>query len=191
MPTTSLGICKLRYLQVSSRIPKRNFQDSAQTNGVEQHSEQSRNPSTQHGILKKAERCICIMSDWPLNSFNHFWLVTLPHMNDVHNIIVFIWRATKLLTPIIKSLATLKVLILNKNSMVYGVNFMQKRIVRVRYSPSLLLLWTLGNAQKGVRPNYQRRRDRGFEGFGRTPFQTSIYFKNSYLSSLSTKRFQV
>ena len=38
----------------------------------------------------------------------------------------------------------------------------------------------------------QRRRERGFEGFGRTPFQTSICFKiANYLSNLNTKRFQV
>ena len=37
----------LKYLLVSSRISERNFHDSAQTNGVEQHSEQYRKPSNQ------------------------------------------------------------------------------------------------------------------------------------------------
>ena len=77
---------KLGYLQVNSRIPKRNFHESAQNNGVEQHSEQFMKPSSQQGILKKAERRICrhcIMSDWPLNSFERFLLVTLSHMNNI------------------------------------------------------------------------------------------------------------
>ena len=78
-----------RYLRVSSRIPERNFHGLAQNNGVEQHSEQSRKSSSQQGILKKAERRICrrcIVRDRPLNSFERFLLVTLPHMNDMISI---------------------------------------------------------------------------------------------------------
>ena len=43
---------ELRYLRVSSSILERNFYESAQTNGVEQYSEQSRKPSSQQWILK-------------------------------------------------------------------------------------------------------------------------------------------
>ena len=91
--TASLGMCELGYLQVSSRIPKRNFHGSAQNNGVEQHSEwsrkPSRKPSRQQRVLKKAGGCMCcccIVSDRPSNSFHCFLLVTLPHMNDMISI---------------------------------------------------------------------------------------------------------
>ena len=55
------------YLWVSSRIPKRNFHGSAQSNGVEQYSEQSRRPTSQQGILKKAER-YAITASWGTGS---------------------------------------------------------------------------------------------------------------------------
>ena len=85
----SLGMHKLRCLQVNSRILKRNFYESAQINGVEQHSEQSRKPLSQQWIFKKAERRIyhrCIVSDQLSNLLKHFFLVTLPYMNDIISI---------------------------------------------------------------------------------------------------------
>ena len=80
---------KFRYLWVSSRIPKRNFHKPAQNNGVKQQGEQFRKPSSQQGILKKAERCTCrcCIAKWPAIKF--IWallLVTLPHMNNIISI---------------------------------------------------------------------------------------------------------
>ena len=91
MSTASLGMCKLGYLRVSSTILKRNFYESAQINGVEQHSEQSRKPSSQQWILKKAERCIhhCyIMSDRLSNLLTEAFLggYTSLHMSDMISI---------------------------------------------------------------------------------------------------------
>ena len=43
----SLGMCKLGYLQFTSRIPESDFNNSGQNNGVKQHSEQSRKPFNQ------------------------------------------------------------------------------------------------------------------------------------------------
>ena len=86
---TNLGTRKLGYLRVSYRILERNFYESAQSNGVEQYSEQSSKPLSQQSISKKAERLIyhrCIMSDRPSNLLKHFLLVTLPYMNDMISI---------------------------------------------------------------------------------------------------------
>ena len=107
---------KLGYLQVSYKILKRNFYELAQSNGMEEHSEQSRKPLSQQWILKKAERHIyhcCVVSDRQTNLLKRFLLVTLPYMNDMisisHerfsvNISAYTQRTTKLFTPIIKSL---------------------------------------------------------------------------------------
>ena len=67
LPSASLGTGKLGYLRVSSRIPERNFHDSAQNNGVEQHSEQYRKLSNQ-------QQENFIASDRCSNSFEHFLL---------------------------------------------------------------------------------------------------------------------
>ena len=88
----SLRMCKLRYLRVSYRILERNFYESAQGNGVEQHGEQSRKPSSQQWILKKDQRHIyhcCIVSDWPLNLLKRFLLVTLPYMSNMISISIY------------------------------------------------------------------------------------------------------
>ena len=64
----SLGMHKHRYLQVNTVSSP----ESLQTN---------------NRILKtEDERSICIVSDQLSNSFEHFWLVTLPHMNDIISI---------------------------------------------------------------------------------------------------------
>ena len=87
--TTNLGMHKLRYLRVSYRILERIFYESAQSNGVEQYSEQSRKPLSQQWILKKAERCIydyCVVSHRLSNLLKHFLLVILPYMNDTISI---------------------------------------------------------------------------------------------------------
>ena len=44
----------IEYYLASSRIPKRDFHDSAQKNNVEQHSEQSRKPSSQQQDFKES-----------------------------------------------------------------------------------------------------------------------------------------
>ena len=85
----NLGRRKLGYLRVSYRILERNFYESAQSNGVEQHSEQSRKPSSQQWILKKVDRLIyhsCVVSDQTSNLLKRFLLVTLPYMNDMISI---------------------------------------------------------------------------------------------------------
>ena len=110
----NLATRKLGYLQVSYRILERNFYESAQSNGVEQYSEQSRKPLSQQWILKKAKRLIyhrCIVSDLPSNLLKCFLLVTFPYMTDIYT-----QRTTKLFTPIIKSFIVLKVIIQNERT---------------------------------------------------------------------------
>ena len=94
--TTILRRCKLGYLRVSSRIFKRNFYESAQINGVEQHSEQSS----------------YVNSDWPsVELLKHFLLVALPYMNDMISISIHEELQNCLHLCIIKSFVSLKVLI--------------------------------------------------------------------------------
>ena len=133
-------MCKLRYLQVSYRILERNFYELAQSNGMEQHSEQSRKPSSQQWIVKTAERRIyhcCVVSDRSSNLLKRFLLVTLPCMND--DIDIYTQRTTKLFTPIIKSFVALKVLIQNERTRWFMAqtlhNAFVQGIVRVGYSP--------------------------------------------------------
>ena len=145
MSTASLGMCKLRYLRVISKIPKRNFYKSAQSNGVEQHSEQSRKPSSQQQILKKVERRI-------ISSLCHEWLVVVEftqaflagytYLHEQYDINIYTQRTTKLFTPIIKSFVALKVLIQNERTRWFTAQtlcsvFVQG-IVRVGYSPYFL-----------------------------------------------------
>ena len=69
---------------------------SAQSDGVEQYSEQSSKPSSQQSILKKAERLIyhrsITVSDRGkvtgrrIYSSVSCWLATLPYMNDMISI---------------------------------------------------------------------------------------------------------
>ena len=66
---TSLGKHKLGYLLA---------------NIVSNTVSSPESPRTNNRILKtEDERHICIVSDRLLNSFERFWLVTLPHMNDI------------------------------------------------------------------------------------------------------------
>ena len=111
---------KLGYLRVSYRILERNFYESAQSNGMEQYSEQSSKPSSQQSILKKSERLIyaliyhrCIVSDRPSNLLEHFLLVTLPYMNDMISISIQVFCCT------------VSVNTKRENPMVYGANFTQ------------------------------------------------------------------
>ena len=116
---TSLGMRKLRYLRVSSRILERNFYESAQINHVEQHSEQSRKPSTQQWIIKKAERYICrrcIVSDQQQNLLTEVFLAGYTFLHERYDINIYTQRTTKLFTPIIKSFVAVKVLIQNKRT---------------------------------------------------------------------------
>ena len=132
--TTILRRCKLGYLRVSSRIFKRNFYESAQINGVEQHSEQSS----------------YVNSDWPsVELLKHFLLVALPYMNDMISISIHEELQNCLHLCIIKSFVSLKVLIQSERTRWFMVwtlcsTFVQG-IVRVKYSPYFLLLWTLDN----------------------------------------------
>ena len=127
---------KLRYLRVSHRILERIFYESAQSNGVEQYSEQSRKPLSQQWILKKAKRLIyhrCIVSDLPSNLLKCFLLVTFPYMTDIYT-----QRTTKLFTPIIKSFIALKVLIQNERT-----RWLQRELYIVRLYRVLSELDTL------------------------------------------------
>ena len=98
------------YLWVRSRITERNFQDSALNSGVKQHSEHARKSLSQQWILKKAERRICC-HEWPCFKFILAFLAGSTSLHEWYIIDIYIWRTTKLLTPIIKSFFTLKVLI--------------------------------------------------------------------------------
>ena len=107
---------------------------------MEQYSEQSRKPSSQQWILKKAERCIyhcCIVSDQPSNLLKRFLLITLPYMR--YDIDIYTQRTTKLFTPIIKSFVAQKVLIQNERTRWFMVQTLRSAfvqgIVRVGYSP--------------------------------------------------------
>ena len=95
---------------------------------------QSRNPSNQQWILKKAERCVydcCVVSKCSLH--------------ERYNIDIYTQRTTKLFTPIIKSFVPLKMLIQNKR--IYGANFTQWVCTGCCeswiLSLSFPLLWTL------------------------------------------------
>ena len=87
-----------------------------------------------------------VMSEWPSNSFEHFLLVICTSSHEWYNIDIYMQRTTELLTPIIKSFVTLKVLIQNERIRWFTVQTLRsvfvQGIVRVRYSPSLLSLWT-------------------------------------------------
>ena len=111
---------------VSSRIIKRNFHDSAQNNGVQQQSEQSRKPSSQWRDFNKAELCIlCCCERLAIEFIQAFLAVALLHMSATISISIY-KRTTKLLTlnhqvfcyP--KSVNTKW-----ENLMVYDMNFMQ------------------------------------------------------------------
>ena len=71
MSTANLGMHKLGYFQVSSIIPKGNFHESAQNNSVEQHSEQSKKPSSQQGALSKLKGACVIAASWATSHRTH------------------------------------------------------------------------------------------------------------------------
>ena len=142
---------KLRYLWVSSRILKRILYDLAQINGVEQHSKQFRKPLSQNWILKKAERRIydcCVVNEQPLNSFKCFLLVTLPCMNDMISISIY-KELQSCLHLSLSFFVALKVLIQNQRTRWFMAQTLHSAfvqgIVRVGYSLSFPLLWTLDN----------------------------------------------
>ena len=125
MSTASLGMCKLGYLRVSYRILNRNFHESAQSNGVEQYSEQSmaRKPSSQQWISKKAKRHVyhhCIVSDRPSHLLQRFLLVTLPYMNDMILISKHAVYTYHQVFCYSESVNTKQ-----ENPMIYGANFTQ------------------------------------------------------------------
>ena len=144
MSTTSLGMHKLEYLWVSSRILERNLYELAQSNVVEKHNEQSRKPSSHQWILKKPERRIyhrCVVSDWPSNLLKCFLLIILPYMNDM--ISISIHKGLQSCLHLSSSLAfvALKVLIQNERTRWFMVQTLRsafvRGIVRVGYSPPL------------------------------------------------------
>ena len=132
MSTASLAIRKLRYalryLHVSSRIPKRNFHESAQNNGVKQHSEKSRKPLSQNGGLKKVEKCMYIITaSWAtghqIHSSVSCWLHFLIWMIWYHYLYTKNYKAVNTYHWIFcypESGNTKQ-----ENLIVYGVNFTQ------------------------------------------------------------------
>ena len=81
------------------------------------------------------------VSERPLNIFKCFLLVTLPYMNDIISISIYVQRTTKLLSPVIKYFLTLKVLMHNEKTQWFTVRTLCSTFVQgVGYSPSLLLL---------------------------------------------------
>ena len=84
---------------------------------MEQHSEQSRKPSSQQWILKKAERHIyhcCVISDQLLNLLKR--LAGYTSLYERYDINIYTQKTTKLFIPIIKSFVALKVLIQNERT---------------------------------------------------------------------------
>ena len=82
---------------------------------MEQHSEQSRKPLTQQGVLKKAERHVLSLHREQLAvKFIRAFLAGYISLHERYDINIYTQRTTKLLTPISESVVTLKVLIQNK-----------------------------------------------------------------------------
>ena len=104
-------------------------------------------PWTSNGILKtEAEEHK--HREWLAVEFIQVFLAGYTFSHERYNIDIYIPRTTNLLTPNVKSFVTLKVLIQNERTRWFTVRtsysaFVQG-IVRVGYSPSLLLLCTLG-----------------------------------------------
>ena len=114
------------------------------------HHKQPRKPLSQQRESWIVCMCCC---EWPANKFIWaFLLVTLPlcSSHEWYSINIHMWRITKLLTLIIiKSFKCYKTRLRTQ----WFMNFMRplqtlcsmfvQDIVRVGYSPSLLLLWAL------------------------------------------------
>ena len=147
----------LVYLQVSSRIPQRNSMIQPRTMvsewcGTTQWAVQKASNNNNNNILKKTKSRIC-RHEWPVHTFIQVFLIDNTSSDEWYNIDIYTRRTTKLLTDIIKSFATLTVLIQNESARCFtvqnlGIAFVQG-IVRVAIgcSPSFLLLWTLGGIQ--------------------------------------------
>ena len=108
-------------------------------------------PGTSNRILKKAER-LYLCREWPAIKSIQAFLAGYISSYERYNIDIYIQRTTKLLTPIIKSIATLKLLIQNKRTWWFMAQtfcsaFVQN-IVRIGYLPSILLLWFLLTPRK-------------------------------------------
>ena len=119
MSTTSLGVHKFRYLWVGSRILKRNYYESAQINGVEQHHEQSRRPSSQQWILKKAEWPTIEFTYWSVSCWLHFltWTIWYRYLYTKNYKAVYTYHQVFCCTESVNTK--------RENPMVYGANFTQ------------------------------------------------------------------
>ena len=132
---------KLGYLRVSYRILERNFYESAQSNGVEQYSEQSSKPSSQQWILKKSRKAYIssLHREWLAVEFTQAFLAGYTSLHERYHIDIYTQRTTKLFTPIIKSFVALKVLIQNKRTRWFMARTLRSAFVqgtvRVGYSP--------------------------------------------------------
>ena len=103
-------------------------------------------------FLKKAERRMFLLcGEWLVDEFIWVLLVayTFCHMKIMILVLIsiYIHSTTKLLTTTMESFVTLKVLIQNKRIRQFTAQTLHSAfaqdIVRIGYSPSLLLLWTL------------------------------------------------
>ena len=148
---------KLGYLQVSSRIPKRNFHDSAQNSGVKQHSEQSRKPSSQQQDFKESWKAYMLtwVTDCQFHSSVSCWLRFFTWMIYHRYLYMKNCKAANIYHQVFwypESVNTKQWF-----TMWTFCSVFVQDIVRVGYSPSLLLLWTLAicklKSQKYVKQN--------------------------------------
>ena len=82
----------------------------------------------------------------PVVEFIRALLSSYMFSHEQYTIDIYIQRTTKLLTSIIKSFVTLKVLIQNERTRWFTTQTLRSasgQNIEVGYSPSLLLLWTL------------------------------------------------
>ena len=105
-------------------------------------------PLASNEILKKAEMHTSYQHDcWTGHWIHSRVSCCCTSSHERYNIDIYIQRTTKLLTPIIKSFARPKVLIQNERTWWFMswtlCSMFVQGIMRNRYSPSLLLLWTL------------------------------------------------
>ena len=131
---------KLGYLRVGYRILKRDFYESAQSNGVEQHGENSRKPSRQQWILRTLKGVYIIAaSSVTAVKFTEAFLAGYTSLHEWYDNDIYTQRTAKLFTPIIKAFGALKVLIQNERTRWFTVRTLRSAfvqgIVRAGYSP--------------------------------------------------------
>ena len=141
---------KLGYLWVSYRILERNVYEKC---SLEQWC-----GAIQWAVQEAFEPAMDFKESWKVCiwllcrqsqavEFTQAFLAGYTSLHERYDIDIYTQRTTKLFTPIIKSFVALKVLIQNERTRWFTVRTLSsvflQGIVRIGYSPSLLLLWTL------------------------------------------------